>query len=417
MKDQDDGELKSDRAAHSPDDAGSGAAAETGSRFPKPRRRVILIAVIAVLATIGSVYWFIHRNQETTDDAFIDGDIVPISPRINGTVARIHISDNERVRAGDPLVEIDPRDYQVELDAARAAMAEAEARQRMAEVGVVLTRASTAASLSQAQSAEAAAVAALAQAKANALANEAQYDQARADLPRYQAAAKQGASSRQRLDQAAAAARSSEAMWRAAEQAVQAAEAKIAEARAQVDQAKTAPDQIAVKEAEARAAAAQAGAARARVEQAELNLSYTNIIAPADGHITKRSVNAGDVVRRDEILARLVLDDRWVTANFKETQLTRMRPGQPVEIDVDAYPDAPLKGHIDSIQRGTGARFSLLPAENATGNYVKIVQRVPVKIILDQPPEPGMVLGLGLSVVPTVNVGAKPDERRESARR
>lgn len=287
----------------------------------------------------------------------------------------------------------------------------------MAESNVALTEASTAASLSQAQSAEAAARAALAQAEANALADEARYEQARADVPRYQSATRQGASSGQRLDQALAAARSGEAVWQAAKQAVQAAEAKIAEARAQVDQAKTAPEQIAVRQAEARAAAAQAEAARARVGQAELNLSYTNIFAPADGHITKRSVNAGDVVRDNEMLGRLVLDERWVTANFKETQLTRMRPGQPVEVDIDAYPDTPLKGRVDSIQRGTGSRFSLLPAENATGNYVKIVQRVPVKIVLDQPPEPGMVLGLGLSVVPTVDVGAEPATGAESARR
>jgi membrane fusion protein (multidrug efflux system) len=387
------------------DTAGGDEGGARRGRF-QPRRRVILIAVVLALATAGGVYWFLHRNQETTDDAFIDGDIVPLSPRVAGTVAHIYIADNERVHAGELLVELDPSDYEVELEAAQAALAEAEARQRMAEADVGLTRASTAAEIARAESGLAAAQAALAEAEARAAADRAEADRARADLPRYEAAARQGASSRQRLDQAAAAARTSEAMWKAAEQAVSAARAKVAEAQAQLEQARTAPAQVAVKEADAKAAAAQVGAAQARVDQARINLSYTRIVAPGNGHITKRSVNAGDVVQRNQTLATLVLDDRWVTANFKETQLTRMRPGQPVEIDVDAYPGATLTGHVDSIQRGTGARFSLLPPENATGNYVKIVQRVPVKIIFDEPPEQGMVLGLGMSVVPTVDVSA-----------
>ncbi|MBL8660607.1 MAG: HlyD family secretion protein [Rhodospirillales bacterium] len=367
---------------------------------------MILIAVVLALATAGAVYWFIHRNTETTDDAFIDGDTVPLSPRIVGTVARIHFDDNQMVKKGDLLVEIDPADYQAELDAAQAALSEAEARQRMAEADVELTRASTTAGIAQAESGVVAAQAALAEAQASAAADRAEADRAKADLPRYEAAARQGASSRQQLDQAAATARTGEAKWKAAEQSVAAAQAKIAEAEALLAQAKTAPAQIAVKEAEARAAAANVSAARARVDQAELNLSYTRIVAADDGHITKRSVNAGDVVQRNETLGLLVPDNRWVTANFKETQLTHMRPGQPVSISIDAYPGETLSGRIDSIQRGTGARFSLLPPENATGNYVKIVQRVPVKIVFTEPPEPGMVLGLGMSVVPSVDVSA-----------
>ncbi len=367
---------------------------------------MILIAVIIALATAGAVYWFIHRNTETTDDAFIDGDTVPLSPRIAGAVEQIHFDDNQLVKKGDLLVELDPADYAAELEAAQAAVAEAEAKQRMAEADVELTRASTTAGIAQAESAVAAARAALAEAEARAAADRAEADRAKADLPRYEAAARQGASSRQQLDQAAATARTGEAKWRAAEESVSAAQARIAEAQAQLEQAKTAPAQIAVKEADARAAAAKVKAAGARVDQAQLNLSYTRIVAPGDGHITKRSVNVGDVVQRNETLGMLVLDSRWVTANFKETQLTRMRPGQPVEISVDAYPDVTLHGRVDSIQRGTGARFSLLPPENATGNYVKIVQRVPVKIVFAEPPAPGMVLGLGMSVIPNVDVSA-----------
>ncbi len=407
MKDLSENELKQSETPPARDhEAAAADDAPSPRRKLRPRRRVILIAVVLALATAGAVYWFIHRNAETTDDAFIDGDTVPLSPRIAGTVARIHFGDNQLVKKGDLLVEIDPADYQAELEAVQAALAEAEAKQRMAETDVDLTRASTTAGIAQAESAVAAARAALAEAEARAAADRAEADRAKADLPRYEAAARQGASSRQQLDQAAATARTSEAKLRAAEESVSAAQAKIAEAQAQLEQAKTAPAQIAVKEAQARAAAANVSAARARVDQAQLNISYTRIVAPGDGHITKRSVNAGDVVQRNETLGLLVLDGRWITANFKETQLTRMRPGQPVDISIDAYPDATLHGRIDSIQRGTGARFSLLPPENATGNYVKIVQRVPVKIVFAEPPASGMVLGLGMSVIPSVDVSA-----------
>ena len=406
MKDVSESELqepgRQTPAADATAEAGAGAKGRHG-RY-QPHRRLVLIGLVLLLATVGSIYALINRNTETTDDAFIDGDTVPISPRIAGTVVRIHFGDNQRVHRGDLLVELDPADSAVELDAAAAALAEAEARRRKATADLELTQASTIADIARARSAVAAAEAIVAEAEARAVAERAEAERSKADLPRYEAAARQGASSRQQLDQASAAARTGDARWNAARQAVTSAKAKVAEAQAQLEQARTAPAQVAVKEAEARAAAAKVLAARARVEQARINLSYTRITAPGDGYMTRRAVNAGDVVLRNETLGTLVLDGRWVTANFKETQLARMRPHQPVDITIDSYPGAALHGHIDSIQRGTGARFSLLPPENATGNYVKIVQRVPVKIVFDEPPAPGMVLGLGLSVVPRVNV-------------
>lgn len=407
MKDFDEDELRHvDRMPH-PDHGGAGAAGDRPrSGRPRLSRRSTLIAVVLVLAALGALYWYLHRNIETTDDAFIDGDMIALSPRIAGTVARVHFGDNERVRSGDLLVEIDPSDYAVELEAARAMLAEARARKRMADAALDLTRASTAADIARAENTVAAAKAVMAEASARASAERAEADRSKADLPRYEAAARQGASSHQRLDQAAAAARTGEARWKAAEQAVMAADAKVREAEAQLDQARTAPARVAVKEAEAVAAAAKVMAAQARLDRARINLSYTRIEAPGDGYMTRRAVNVGDVVRRNETLGTLVRDGRWVTANFKETQLARMRPGQPVKIAIDSYPGLVLNGRVDSIQRGTGARFSLLPPENATGNYVKIVQRVPVKIVFDEPPKSGMVLGLGLSVVPSVDVSA-----------
>src|SRR3954454_21044285 len=182
-------------------------------------------------------------------------------------------------------------------------------------------------------------------------------------------------------------------------------QAQIAQAQAQRAAKDTVAQQVALKEAMARAAEGEVAAAKAALDQARLNLSYTKVTAPADGWITKKAVQPGDVAQKDQTLASLVFGAPYVTANFKETQLGAMRPGQPVELKVDAYPGLRLKGHVDSVQRGTGARFSLMPPENATGNYVKVVQRVPVKIVLDEPPPADRPLSLGMSVVPTVHVG------------
>jgi membrane fusion protein (multidrug efflux system) len=372
------------------------------------RRLVVVALLVSLLAAGGAGYWYTHRNLESTDDAFIDGNAVTISPRVSGTVERLHFADNQKVLKGDLLIEIDPRDYQASLDDARATLAEAEARRAVAAADLDLSRASTTATLAQAEGRLSAAQASFRQAQAQVAAKDAEASRAGADVPRYQSAARKGAASQEHLDQALADARQAKAQLAAAEAAAAVANANIAEAQAQVEQARTAPYQIAVKEAALKAATAQVAAAEAAVQQASLNLSYTKIYAPETGHITKRSVNRGDVVQKDQVLTALVVGTPWVTANYKETELTRMRPGQSVDIEIDAYPDAVFKGHVDSIQRGTGARFSLLPPENATGNYVKVVQRVPVKIVFDSPPGPQYVLGLGMSVVPTVDVGTQP---------
>ncbi len=369
------------------------------------RWRIIGPLFLLLLAVVGGVYWFSRRNLESTDDAFIDGNAILIAPRVGGAVAHLWIDDNQRVKAHDLLIEIDPRDYQAALDDALARLAQAKAREGSAVADLQLSRAATTADIAMAKSALEGAQAQVERARAEQAARQAEYDRAQANLPRYENLAKANAASHEALDQAVAAARTSAANLKAAQVAIEAATANVAEARARLARAETAPQQIAVKEADLQAATAQVEAAQANADQARLNISYTRIEAPADGFITRRSVNVGDIVQKDQTLATLVSGTPWVTANFKETQLTRMQPGQPVAIEIDAYPDVTFKGHVDSIQRGTGARFSLLPAENATGNYVKVVQRVPVKIVFDDKPEPDLSLGLGMSVIPSVDVG------------
>jgi membrane fusion protein (multidrug efflux system) len=394
---------------HEPD-AGTprqGAGESDGGKAPRARRwRIVGLAVVLLLAVAGGVYWFTQRNLESTDDAFIDGNAIVIAPRVGGTVIRSWLEDNERVKVGEELLEIDPRDYQAALDDALARLAQAKSREDSARADLALIRASTAADIALAKSTLQSAKSQVDLARAEVGARRAEFDRAQADLPRYEHLAKANAASQEALDRVIAAARTSTANLEGAQRQVQVATANVAEAEARLAQAETAPQQIAVKESTLEAAKAEAEAAQAAVEQARLNLSYTKISAPADGYVTKRAVNVGDVVQKDQTLATLVSGVPWVTANFKETQLTRMRPGQPVTIEVDAYPGQVFHGRLDSIQHGTGARFSLLPPENATGNYVKVVQRVPVKIVFDRSPKSELTLSLGMSVVPTVDVGA-----------
>ncbi len=368
------------------------------------RRRLVAALVIAAVAIGGITYWWTHRGLVSTDDAFIDGNTVTVSPQVGGKVLRLLVTDNQQVKAGDLLLEIDPSDYEAARASAAAGLDAALASEAQAAANLDLTRATTAASLADARSGVALAEAGLAQAEAEVAAATAEAERAAADEKRYAALSRSDYASRQAYDQARAAARQTAAQERADTEAVSVAKAKIGQARAQLAEAETAAQQIAVKEAELKSAEANVEAARAALRTAELNLSYTRITAPQDGYVTRRQVNAGDVVQKNQTLATLVVGRPWVTANFKETQLTDMRPGQPVSIAVDAYPGVEFKGHVDSIMRGTGSRFSLLPPENATGNYVKVVQRVPVKILFDGPLDGDHVLGLGMSVVPTVNM-------------
>lgn len=380
-------------------------APPAAGKAPRRRRLFLILAAILIAVGIGGTVWALNRHLESTDDAFIDGDIVPLSPRIAGTVERIYIDDNQWVNAGDLLVELDPRDNQSALANAEAALESAIAQRTQAEANLRLVQRTTDATLQEAASGLAAVRSTLAQTQAQVEVAAAERSRAKSDADRYQQLTKEGFASRQRLEQAIAQAHASEASWLAAQQAARVAEARIAEAEGRLAQAQTAPQQIAVRKAQIEAATAEVDKARAAADQARLNLSYTRVYAPHSGHVTRKSVQVGDVVQRNQALAQIVFGEPWITANFKETQLTEMRSGQPVTIRIDAYPGVDFSGRVDSIQRGTGARFSLLPPENATGNFVKVVQRVPVKIVFDPVPSSTYVLGPGMSVVPTVRVG------------
>jgi membrane fusion protein, multidrug efflux system len=342
---------------------------------PPPRKRgrpnKILLAGIAGLVVLIAVIFYYLRcvaPYESTDDAFIDGYVTLISPRVPGQVARLMVTDNQEVKAGDVLVEIDPRDYETSLSQAKAdlAAANSQANQSRAQVNV-----------SEAK---------VAQAQAAVTAAEAEAQRANDDLKRYENVESR-AVSKSSIDLAQAQARSANANLEAAYSQTNAVEAEVVLSEAGVETAIAAVQQ-----------------AEAKLQQAELNLSYTKIIAPMDGRVTARTVQMGHYVQPGQALLALVPKDVWVTANFKETQLTYMKPGQPVELRVDAYPNKKFKGNVDSLQAGTGARFSLLPPENAVGNYIKVVQRVPVKIIFDEELPTNLDIAPGMSVVPEVKV-------------
>ena len=349
--------------------------------------RIALLAVGGV-ALIIAVVWGLRYvafalSHESTDDAFIDGDIVPINPKVAGEVVALRIRDNQDVKQDDLLVEIDPRDYEARLAAARAALDGAAAQHKVAQIDLEKSR-------SRLVSLEADAE----QARAQAVAAEAQATRADADLKRARELLQTGAIAQQDFDFAQATARSANASLEAARRKTASNEALAAEER----------QQLAHDQAQIDLAATEIEQAQAAARLADLALSYTKILAPSNGRVTRKSVEKGAYVQVGQILMALVPRDVWVTANFKESQLTHMRPGQPADIRVDAYPDVRYRGHVDSIQAGSGAQFSLLPTENAVGNYVKVVQRVPVKIVLDAPPADGRLLGPGMSVVPIVRV-------------
>jgi membrane fusion protein (multidrug efflux system) len=319
-------------------------------------------------------YWFFMRPYESTDDAFIEGNVIPIASQVSGQVAALLARDNQAVKAGELLLEIDPRGYEARLAQTQAVLVAAQTR------------------LIQAQAQVASDQAKIEQERASLVASESQAERAQADLRRYQSL-QSPAVSRSQLDLAAAQARSNEASVVVARGRTKAAEAQLAVTRA------------AIQEAEA-----EIQRTRAAVQQAELELSYAKLTAPEDGFVTHRTVEAGAYVQAGQALLALVPARVWVVANFKETQLTHMRPGQSVEVHVDAYPQHSFRARVDSIQRGSGARFSMLPPENASGNYVKVVQRVPVKIVFNEPPDPNLALGPGMSVTPKVNILAKTEQ-------
>ncbi|MBV9735681.1 MAG: HlyD family secretion protein [Acidisphaera sp.] len=341
-----------------------------------PRWGVWILAALAIIGAVGgTIYWFSTRNLESTDDAYTDGRAITVAPQVKGIVVALEVSDNQFVRAGDVLIRIDPRDYIAARDQARGQLALAEAQLDNARLALEVKRVTDPATLAQAQ-------AQLAAARANQVRAARDYRRYRSIDP--------AATSGTNVDQATA--------------ANQQASAQVSQAQAQVRQADVVPLDLGQAQAQVKQLDAQVQQAKAQLAQAELNLGYTEVAAPQDGWITKRNVERGNYVEPGGTIFSIVTRDLWVIANFKETQLNRMRPGQHVDIAVDAYPGLHLTGHVDSVQLGTGSKFSAFPPENATGNFVKIVQRVPVKIDLDGGFDQQRPLPLGISVEPTVHL-------------
>jgi membrane fusion protein, multidrug efflux system len=342
-------------------------------------------AALAALLFWGLGYLNLVLTHEATDDAFVEASVVSIAPRIAGQVAAVHVSDNQMVRSNELLMEIDPQDYGLRL-AQKETTAETEfANYKAVLAGYELMRAKVA-------TAEAAAR----QAKADAEASEATARRAAADFARGEELQKKNITSQQEFDATQAATRQAEANLNAARQNVEQQASRVEEARAQLTATEAAVSMV----------LSQWKGAQTNVASAQLDLSYTKIFAPATGRVTRKAVEAGNYVQVGQMLMTIVPTDVWVVANFKETELKHMRPGQSVRVEIDALGGRTFKGRVDSIQAGTGARFSLLPPENATGNYVKVVQRVPVKIVFTEPLPADHVIGPGLSVVPRVQVRA-----------
>lgn len=350
----------------------------TSNRDEKPKTRwpLIILAIVVVAAIIGGIgYWLLTRNEETTDDAYTDGNAIAYAAKVSGYVTQLNIDDNTHVHAGDLLLKIDPRDYTTARDQARANLSLARAQLSSAQVDLAIARVRVPATLEQAQ-------AQLQQARANQAQAERDYRRQHAVDPR--------ATTQTNIDQATA--------------QMETTRAAVASAQAQVHVADLVQQNIQAAEDTVHEREAAVAQAEANLAQSEVNLSYTSLIAPADGYITRRNVDLGTFIQAGQQVFYIVTPQVWVTANFKETQLARMQPGQHVSMEVDAYPNLRLQGHVDSIQEGSGARFSAFPAENATGNFVKIVRRVPVKIVIDSGLDHRHGLPLGISVEPTVTL-------------
>jgi membrane fusion protein (multidrug efflux system) len=386
----------------------------------KPRRRFIIIGIAAVVVVVALLWWWHSTYYEDTDDAQVSGHLIQISARIAGHVTKVNVDENQYVEAGTVIAELDPTDFQTAVQQDEANLAAAEASYEAAKVNVPVTHISTGSSLSSANADVSSAQAQVAQSQQQLQAAEAAVAQAdannkkaQADLERYTPLVQRDVISKQQYDAAVATAAADKAALEqakanlaAAQAAVRVARDKVASAQASYRNAQTGPQQVAIQKAKADQAAAQVEQARAALEQAKLNLSYTKIIAPVAGIITKKSVEVGQNVSVGQNMATLVsLDDIWITANFKETQLAHMRPGQPVTISVDAYGGRKYDGKVTQIGGATGSVLSLFPPENATGNYVKVVQRIPVRIDLtDRNENSDHLLRPGMSVIPKVKV-------------
>lgn len=383
----------------------------------KRRRNLIIVIVAVVLVVGGLVLWRYFSSYESTDDAQVDVHLYPVSARVSGYVIRVNVNDNQWVNKGDVLVEIDPTDYQVALTQAQANLANAEATARSLNITVPITSVNTtsqlqftASGIEDARAAVSAAEKQLAAAHQQVEAAQANDVKAQDDLRRYKLLVEKREVSAQVYDQALAAAKASSANVAAAQasessaqQFVQQTQSRLAQATANHASAQTGPQQVSSTKARVQAATADVQQKRALVQQAELNLQYTKIVAPVSGQVNKTVVVGLNVEPGQQLLTVVPLDEVWVTANFKETQLKHMRVGQKADIHVDST-GRTLRGHVDSIAGATGPLFSLLPPENATGNYVKIVQRVPVKIVLEPGENRDRSLRPGMNVVPDVHL-------------
>jgi membrane fusion protein (multidrug efflux system) len=389
---------------------------------PRSNRRFIVIGVVLLLV-IGAVFFYWRSTfTEDTDDAQVDGNLYQVSSRVTGHVVKVYVEDNQQVQQGQLLVEIDPTDYQVALQQAEADLASAEAQAVQASTNVPITRTSVGTAVTTSASDVNAVRDQVAQAQKQVAAADAKVDQAKAnaqkaqdDVDRYTPLVQKDVISKQQYDAAVATAAAAKAAVAEAEanvlgqqSGVSNAQARLAQAQAQSRQSvQNAPGQIRVEQSRAAAATAMVKQAQARVDQAKLNLSYTKIVAPTAGIVNKKNVQVGsNLATGQDLMTIIPLTDLWVTANFKETQLAHMRPCQPVTLKVDAYGGRKFSGRVTQIGGATGSMLSLFPPENATGNYVKVVQRIPVRIDFTnlQQEDKDFVLRPGLSVTPEVEV-------------
>jgi len=398
-------------------------------RLPRAKIAAVLVLLIAIGAAIAAYLHF--QDRVSSDDANVDGHISAIAPKISGNVAQVLVLDNQPVKVGQVLVRIDPRDLQAKVDMAKAAVLQAESQLRSAQVVVPWTNettqsgttaaaaqlADTDAELDRARiTYEQASGADLAYAEANVRSKQANDERARADLARMQPLVDKAEISRLQFDSYVAAARVAESELQASREklasaqkeaairkaSLDAAQSRVSQAKAQLETSTANRRQVAIRTADAGSASAAVAAARANLEAAELQLSYANIVAPVDGVVTHKSVEVGQIVAPGQGLMTIIpLNDVWVTANFKETQLAHVVPGQRAEIKVDMYGRS-VSGHVDSIAGATGSKLSLLPPENATGNFVKVVQRIPVKILVDNPQDASLILRPGMNVDVTI---------------
>jgi membrane fusion protein (multidrug efflux system) len=392
----------------------------------------IAIAVLAVVALAAGVWWWTTRNRESTDDAQVDAGVTPIAARVGGTVASVEIVDNQEVKEGTVLVQIDRRDFEIALERARAELADAEASAAAARAGVPITSTTAASTVTtarggveQATSEVGAAEQSIEAAKARLATAQARQREAVAksaksakDVERFKPLLAKDEIAQQQFDAAVATAKADEAAAEStaaqvveAELGIRVAQSGLVQSRARLQQAtaslaeaQTGPEQVKATQARAASAEARVMQARAVVRQAETNLEYTTIKAPVNGIVSKKSVEVGQLIQPGQALMAVIpLDRVWITANFKETQVENIRPGQRVTIRADAYGGKTFNGKVESLAAATGARFSLLPPDNSTGNFVKVVQRIPVRIALEAGQDPAHLLRPGMSVVPTVH--------------